>query len=724
MRPNESIQDSRIEGSGRVARLGFCLAVGWQLLLAPGCTSGEPPMHQDQKPAPLPAAPTSLPGAQPPPGLPRRPEPAIELATFVTSGSANLQAQIPDQGPGVRYQWTLTGGTIQSGDRGRTIRFTAGAQGPLRVAVTLDGPWGSVTGQATATVVPAPIAPLEVPEAAHPDNVPLTAQVPKQPGMTYRWQLRPGATRAALGAGADSAAVTFTPGDQEGQITLQVEVRNQAMDTATAARSVAVQRGIWLTRERPGGGQHPGGRISASLLAHGSLLVAGGRFPLPGPDAGKLVTAAIHVPASHTWTAANLPDGVALQDHTAVPLPDGTLLVVGITEQSQPVALCYSPAIRSWARKARPTAARFLATATLLQDGHQVLLAGGEHPGVPATHYRDAALYDRDQDRWQPTAPMAFERSGHTATLLDDGRILAVGGGPGPAEGSAECFDPQTGQWSPTGPLATGRNRHTATRLPDGRVLVTGGQATSTGTPAECFDPGTGHWTQTGAPRTGRIGHAATSLGEGQVLVTGGRSSDSDADVRVAEIYHPATGTWSDGGTMLRPRYGHQAVRMGTDSVLAVFGQPADLATECYMAPRPEPRAAPRPQPQPEPRAEPRPEPRPEPRAEPQPEPQPQPRPEPRAAPQPEPQPDPHLQAGPAEDDRAPAARVGPPTLEDYATLGLDPHRRYTPYEVRICFRRLAKRWHPDRNPGPSMAYAQERCKAINGAYERIYNAL
>jgi hypothetical protein len=68
-------------------------------------------------------------------------------------------------------------------------------------------------------------------------------------------------------------------------------------------------------------------------------------------------------------------------------------------------------------------------------------------------------------------------RGHHTATLLDDGRILVVGGGAGPdaPTRSAELWDPATRSFSAADSLADARGGHSATLLPDHRVLVIGG---------------------------------------------------------------------------------------------------------------------------------------------------------------------------------------------------------------------------------------------------------
>ncbi len=73
---------------------------------------------------------------------------------------------------------------------------------------------------------------------------------------------------------------------------------------------------------------------------------------------------------------------------------------------------------------------------------------------------------------------MSEEREDHTATLLDDGRALVVGGQE-PEEdqvlASVEIFDPATGSWSAASAMEENRSGHAAILLDGGRVLVVGG---------------------------------------------------------------------------------------------------------------------------------------------------------------------------------------------------------------------------------------------------------
>jgi hypothetical protein len=75
-----------------------------------------------------------------------------------------------------------------------------------------------------------------------------------------------------------------------------------------------------------------------------------------------------------------------------------------------------------------------------------------------------------------PTGDMTTARAGHSATLLQNGKVLIAGGLSGgfsnSALDSAELYDPATGAFTPTGPMTTARVSPSATLLADGRVLV------------------------------------------------------------------------------------------------------------------------------------------------------------------------------------------------------------------------------------------------------------
>ena len=149
---------------------------------------------------------------------------------------------------------------------------------------------------------------------------------------------------------------------------------------------------------------------------------------------------------------------------------------------------------------------------------------------------------------WANTGNLNTARVNHTATLLNNGVVLAAGGHDNAGTlASAELYIPATGKWTTTGNMATLRSFQTATLLPSGQVLVAGGLIGISDTGviscagrAELYNPATGQWTVTGSMTTPRFEHAATSLANGQVLVAGGLNSSGTAVPAPSFTTHPA----------------------------------------------------------------------------------------------------------------------------------------------------------------------------------------
>ncbi len=172
-----------------------------------------------------------------------------------------------------------------------------------------------------------------------------------------------------------------------------------------------------------------------------------------------------------------------------------------------------------------------------------------------------------------------------TATLLDDCRVLVTGGGSGnltspSALSSAEAYDFGQQTFGSVGNMTRQRAFHTATKLDDGRVLLVGGNNSSglvTAT-AERFDPNANSFTATSTMSRARAGHTASKLNNGKVFVAGGTNDFSSVDAMVAgstdktEIYDPSGSSWSAGPDMSEPRFAHNAVTLSDGRTLVSGG--------------------------------------------------------------------------------------------------------------------------------------------------------
>ena len=127
------------------------------------------------------------------------------------------------------------------------------------------------------------------------------------------------------------------------------------------------------------------------------------------------------------------------------------------------------------------TTGRYYHTSTLLNDG-RVLIAGGYNGGSVLSA---VDLFDPASGVFTPTASLNAARYLHSATLLNDGRVLIAGGsglnGSNSVLAGAEIYDPATQQFTVTGgSLVAARYGHTATLLNDGRILISGGTTAAT----------------------------------------------------------------------------------------------------------------------------------------------------------------------------------------------------------------------------------------------------
>ena len=196
--------------------------------------------------------------------------------------------------------------------------------------------------------------------------------------------------------------------------------------------------------------------------------------------------------------------------------------------------------------------ARYRHTATLLNDG-RVLVAGGKSVGYGVLSSTE--LFSPATCEWSPSGNFNWDREGHTATLLPDGRVLVLGGrnSGGSDLAKSDVFDPTANTWLGGGDLLSyARSFHTATLLPDGNVLVAGGHGNGVeeGYPrtTEVIDPIRGTRRDWPPLHEGREAHTATLLPDGKPLLVGGRNGSRY--LGSCEFYNSAGHQWLIGGSL------------------------------------------------------------------------------------------------------------------------------------------------------------------------------
>lgn len=223
-------------------------------------------------------------------------------------------------------------------------------------------------------------------------------------------------------------------------------------------------------------------------------------------------------------------------------------------------------------------------TATRLNNG-TVLIVGGSNLSASL---QTAELYDPATDTFKATGSLQNARQKHTATLLSDGKVLIAGGIVGAGGGitvtTAEIYDPKAGTFTLTAgnPMAA-RSEHTATLLPGpgGKVLIVAGRNQANYvTTAELYDPATGTFALTvTAPLASRATHTATLLPGGKVLIAGGFRSGA---LSSAELYDPATGAFTLTGSLTTPRAQQTATLLLPSGKVLMVGGAATATAELF----------------------------------------------------------------------------------------------------------------------------------------------
>lgn len=255
-------------------------------------------------------------------------------------------------------------------------------------------------------------------------------------------------TQTLLGNGR----ILLAGGTSAGSATASADLYQVTADTLTSASSMLQARY-----------SH-----TATLLPSGGVLVTGGN----GSNLTPLGTTEIYNPASNQWLAtASMSAGRS--GHTATRLPDGRVMVTGgVSDGAAELASVefYLPATGQWSPGPAMDQPRSGHHAVLLQNGGLLVLHGD---------LSSAQIFNPATNAWTAAALPQTRRSRYTATLLPDGRVFVAGGsvmaGTSIVDSvRTELYDPVHDTWDDGESLSQACSGHTATLLNTGRVLVAG----------------------------------------------------------------------------------------------------------------------------------------------------------------------------------------------------------------------------------------------------------
>lgn len=265
--------------------------------------------------------------------------------------------------------------------------------------------------------------------------------------------------------------------------------------------------------------------------------------------------------------------------HAMVVLSNGNILVSGgeggYENSIKSSAEVYEVSTGKW---------RFTHSMNVPRVSHNlILLESGKVLAVGGYKERSCELFDPNTETWVMTDSVPnYRLLGQTVTELKDGRILVSGGNSGAIGDSIlvtkilpECdiYDPVTEKWSSVANLNIPRWMHSSVLLNDGRVLVMGGVSEEMRS-CEIYDPIENTWIITASMNEPRSSLSSILLPNGNVFISGGDSIGVNIIPwkKSCEVYDVTTEKWTYVDDMLDFRGGHQIYLLPDSNRLLIFG--------------------------------------------------------------------------------------------------------------------------------------------------------
>lgn len=267
--------------------------------------------------------------------------------------------------------------------------------------------------------------------------------------------------------------------------------------------------------------------------------------------------------------------------HTIVVLPNDNILVSGgeggYVNSRKASSEIYDLTTGKWRYTAPMNIKRFLHNLVLLKTGKILAIGGYEE--------RSCELFDPVTETWTMTDSIPTMRfDGQTVTELKDGRILVGGGFRDSANVSTgkhikltacEIYDPITEKWIRAASINIARYNHTATLLEDGKVMVAGGFGNSLELrSSEIYNPIDNTWIVCDSLNEPRSQASSILLPNGNVFISGGGSLGVNIIPwkKSGEVFDVIGKKWSYVKSMFDARLDHQIYYMAKTNHLLIIG--------------------------------------------------------------------------------------------------------------------------------------------------------
>ncbi|WP_425269838.1 Kelch repeat-containing protein [Leptospira perdikensis] len=299
---------------------------------------------------------------------------------------------------------------------------------------------------------------------------------------------------------------------------------------------------------------------------------------------------------SFVLTNPSLPE--SLRGERGVMLDGKNLLITGGLQSATAYASTTSYIFDTETTAFTPTGSmngpRHLHNIVKLQDGKVIILGGIRDyaPTPPAffTSSNTAELYDPATGTFREiTNRMMTPRSFSCSVLLDDGRVLVIGGTDGifAPKDTTEFYDPntETFSWGPTLPVPVGALK--CMKLLDGNVLIYGAQLSNLNNSTMLFDKTRNQIFTIANSKIRREWSIASELPDGGILFYGGgyRYNTSEPSRTMEKLDYGKSNSFFDMGMSKHSVCKHSGVKFSDGTLFFLGGEVGGLfhhETEYY----------------------------------------------------------------------------------------------------------------------------------------------